>query len=194
MQVLAACVYTLGHYAYFHYYITNLKKKHATQKTHSNGKAPVNLRFVRRDSITELEDEFPFESVMDFLPAVIEDQVCLQLYFWYLCELLNCEISFIFIEKHDMVLLYHYYCVNTHCIYCQKFCKIEHTCQQPIICACLCNFTSVFCEHNHLSECIKRMNSTLLTFKCWLIRHLVIAIIDYHLHPQNSWRHWYKHP
>jgi hypothetical protein len=81
MQVLAACVYTLGHYAYFHYYITNLKKKHATQKTHSNGKAPVNLRFVRRDSITELEDEFPFESVMDFLPAVIEDQVCLQLYF-----------------------------------------------------------------------------------------------------------------
>lgn len=73
-QVLAACVYTLGHYIYFHYYITNLKKKCAAQKTHSNGKAPVNLRFVRRDSITELEDEFPFESIMDFLPAVIEDQ------------------------------------------------------------------------------------------------------------------------
>lgn len=73
-QILAACVYTLGHYAYFHYYITNLMKKRAAQKTHSNGKPPVTLKFVRRDSITELEDEFPFESLMDFLPAVIEDQ------------------------------------------------------------------------------------------------------------------------
>lgn len=73
-QVLSACVYTLGHYAYFYYYISNLKKKRAAQKTHSNGKPPVNLRFVRRDSITELEDDFPFESLMDFLPAVIEDQ------------------------------------------------------------------------------------------------------------------------
>jgi hypothetical protein len=81
MQVLSACVYTLGHYAYFYYYITNLKKKRAAQKTHPNGKPPVNLRFVRRDSITELEDDFPFESLMDFLPAVIEDQVCLQVYF-----------------------------------------------------------------------------------------------------------------
>jgi hypothetical protein len=52
-------------------------KKRAAQKTRSNGKPPVNLRFVRRDSITELEEEFPFESLKDFLPAVIEDQVCL---------------------------------------------------------------------------------------------------------------------
>jgi hypothetical protein len=41
----------------------------------------VNLRFVRRDSVTELEEEFPFESLMDFLPAAIENQVCLQDYF-----------------------------------------------------------------------------------------------------------------
>jgi hypothetical protein len=81
MQILAACVYTLGHYAYFHYYITNLMKKRAAQKTHSNGKPPVTLKFVRRDSITELEDEFPFESLMDFLPAVIEDQVRIHPYF-----------------------------------------------------------------------------------------------------------------
>jgi hypothetical protein len=75
-QVLAACVYTLGHYMYFHYYITNLMKKRAAQKmVDSNGKPPVTLRFVRRDSIAEIEDEFPFESLMDFLPATIEDQV-----------------------------------------------------------------------------------------------------------------------
>lgn len=147
MQVLSACVYTVGHYAYFYYYITDLKKKRAAQKAHSNGKPPVNLRFVRRDSITELEDDFPFESVMDFLPAVIEDQVCWQLYFLYVCDLLNCESNFMFIVKYDMVLLYHYCHVNIHSIYCQRFCKIEHTCQQPIIWAYLCNFTSVFCEH-----------------------------------------------
>ncbi|XP_021922938.1 protein RFT1 homolog isoform X2 [Zootermopsis nevadensis] len=75
-QVLAACVYTVGHYVYFHYYITKLMKKRAAQKMiDSNGKPPVNLRFVRRDSIAEIEDEFPFESLMDFLPAKIEDQL-----------------------------------------------------------------------------------------------------------------------
>ena len=116
MQVLSACVYTLGHYAYFYYYISNVKKKRAAQKTHSNGKPPVNLRFVRRDSITELEDDFPFESLMDFLPAVIEDQVCLQLYFLYLCELLNYESNFTFIVKYD-ILLYHCYCLHTLTLY-----------------------------------------------------------------------------
>ncbi|XP_023711319.1 protein RFT1 homolog isoform X2 [Cryptotermes secundus] len=74
-QVLAACVYTLGYYVYFHYYITNLMKKRAAQKkVDSNEKPPVNLRFVHRDSVTELEEEFPFESLMDFLPAAIENQ------------------------------------------------------------------------------------------------------------------------
>jgi hypothetical protein len=69
----------LGHYVHFHYYITNLMKKRAAQKrVDSNEKPQVNLRFVRKDSTTELEDEFPFESIMDFLPSRLEDQVCLQ--------------------------------------------------------------------------------------------------------------------
>ncbi|KAJ9583564.1 hypothetical protein L9F63_022098 [Diploptera punctata] len=74
-QMLGACVYTVGHYVYFQYYITGLMKKRAAQKKDSpDEKPPVNLRFVRRDSIAELEDEFPFESLYDFLPARIEDQ------------------------------------------------------------------------------------------------------------------------
>jgi hypothetical protein len=55
-----------------------MKKRAAQKKVDSYEKPPVNLKFVRRDSITELEEEFPFESLMDFLPATIEDQVCLQ--------------------------------------------------------------------------------------------------------------------
>jgi hypothetical protein len=66
-----------------------MKKRAAQKKVDSNGKPPVNLRFVRRDSITELEDEFPFESLMDFLPATIEDQVCLQ----HCCRCLNMAFS-----------------------------------------------------------------------------------------------------
>lgn len=58
-----------------------MKKRAAQKKVDSNEKPPVNLRFVRRDSVTELEEEFPFESLMDFLPAAIENQVCLQDYF-----------------------------------------------------------------------------------------------------------------
>ncbi|XP_069693388.1 man(5)GlcNAc(2)-PP-dolichol translocation protein RFT1-like [Periplaneta americana] len=74
-QVLAAVVYTVGHYVYFHYYIKNLMKKRALkEKNNENGRIPVNYRFVRRDSITELEDEFPFESLMDFLPAKMDNQ------------------------------------------------------------------------------------------------------------------------
>jgi hypothetical protein len=84
MQVLAACVYTAGHYVYFHYYISNLMKKRAAQKNDSNGIPLVDLGFGRRDSVAELEDEFPFESLMDFLPSRI-DQVCLE----HCCRSLN---------------------------------------------------------------------------------------------------------
>ena len=52
-----------------------MRKRAACRKVSSDGKPPVNLRFVRRDSIAELEDEFPFESLYDFLPAKIENQV-----------------------------------------------------------------------------------------------------------------------
>jgi hypothetical protein len=52
-----------------------MKKRVAQKMADSNGRPPVNLRFVRRDSLAELEDDFPFESLMDFFPAKIEDQV-----------------------------------------------------------------------------------------------------------------------
>jgi hypothetical protein len=55
-----------------------MKKRAEQKKVDSKIKTPVNLRFVHRDSVTELEDEFPFESVMDFLPGTLQDEVCLQ--------------------------------------------------------------------------------------------------------------------
>ncbi|XP_069690286.1 man(5)GlcNAc(2)-PP-dolichol translocation protein RFT1-like [Periplaneta americana] len=62
-QVLAAVVYTIGHYVYFHYYMKHLMKKRALmKKDDDNGRVPLNLRF------------FPFESLMDFLPSKMDSQ------------------------------------------------------------------------------------------------------------------------
>lgn len=64
-QVLSACVYTLGHYVYFYYYINNLKKNYAARKKDSVDGIP---------QVSETEDDFPFESLLDFLPARIENE------------------------------------------------------------------------------------------------------------------------
>jgi hypothetical protein len=54
-----------------------MKKRAAQKKVDLNGKPQVKLRFVRKGSTAELEDEFPFESILDFLPSRLERQVCL---------------------------------------------------------------------------------------------------------------------
>ncbi|KAJ4442355.1 hypothetical protein ANN_03941 [Periplaneta americana] len=44
-KVLAAVVYTIGHYVYFHYYMKHLMKKRALmKKDDDNGRVPLNLR------------------------------------------------------------------------------------------------------------------------------------------------------
>ena len=62
-HLLAASIYTLGHYSYFHYYIVSQRNKYYHQKKDNvGGKSPE----------TELDD-FPFESILDFLPGRIEN-------------------------------------------------------------------------------------------------------------------------
>lgn len=63
-QLVAAIFYTTSHYAYFHYYIRNLKKDKSKLK--------------RRMSLNENEEEyilseFPFRTIKDFLPGQLKN-------------------------------------------------------------------------------------------------------------------------
>nr|CAD7198568.1 unnamed protein product [Timema douglasi] len=66
-QVISACVYVIGYYVYFYVYIKRRNEKIALRKKDDD---------VPRTGKEEMEDDFPFESLTDFLPARIENQVC----------------------------------------------------------------------------------------------------------------------
>nr|CAD7572183.1 unnamed protein product [Timema californicum] len=65
-QVISACVYVIGYYVYFYVYIKRRNEKIALRKKDDD---------VPRTGKEEMEDDFPFESLTDFLPARIENQV-----------------------------------------------------------------------------------------------------------------------
>nr|CAD7258170.1 unnamed protein product [Timema shepardi] len=64
-QVISACVYVIGYYVYFYVYIKRRNEKIALRKKDDD---------VPRTGKEEMEDDFPFESLTDFLPARIENQ------------------------------------------------------------------------------------------------------------------------
>jgi hypothetical protein len=114
-----------------------MKKRAAQKKNDSNEKPQVNLRFVHKDLTTDLEDEFPFESIMDFLPSRLEDQVCLIVNsflnmdlttikeFLNLCiefVLLVCQHTSLFIDKTILELFIYMltYCVILYTLEVQK--------------------------------------------------------------------------
>lgn len=63
-QLVAAIFYTTSHYAYFHYYIKKINR--CTSKRRMSLKDSSDEYVVR---------EFPFETVMDFLPGQLENKV-----------------------------------------------------------------------------------------------------------------------
>nr|CAD7441970.1 unnamed protein product [Timema bartmani] len=64
-QVISACVYVIGYYVYFYVYIKRRNEKISLRKKDDD---------IPRTGKEEMEDDFPFESLTDFLPARIENQ------------------------------------------------------------------------------------------------------------------------
>jgi len=72
-QLVAAIFYTISHYVYFHYYIVKLNK--CTQKRRMSLKDSSDEYVVR---------EFPFRSLIDFLPGQLENNVCINCFSFFL--------------------------------------------------------------------------------------------------------------
>lgn len=70
-QVLSIAVYTVGYYVYFYFYMKNrLLERNEWRSETSKGRS-----FQRKDSIIGTVYDFPFNSVMEFLPSKCHDGV-----------------------------------------------------------------------------------------------------------------------
>ena len=70
-QVLSISVYVLGYYVYFYFYMKNRLIERSRLDTEiSKGRT-----FQRKDSIIGTVYDFPFNSVVEFLPSKLSDEV-----------------------------------------------------------------------------------------------------------------------
>lgn len=70
-QVLSITTYVVGYYIYFYFYMKNrLIERNLMDSEKTKGK-----KFQRKDSIIGTVYDFPFNSVMEFLPSKLNDEV-----------------------------------------------------------------------------------------------------------------------
>lgn len=70
-QVSSVAAYTIGYYVYFHFYMKNrLAERSQAEVAASRGRP-----YQRKDSIIGTVYDFPFNSLVEFLPSKCEDEV-----------------------------------------------------------------------------------------------------------------------
>ncbi|KAJ1524816.1 hypothetical protein ONE63_009686 [Megalurothrips usitatus] len=69
-QILSITVYTVGYYVYFHFFMKNRLLERAQMELEKSKGRP----YQRKDSIIGTVYDFPFNSVVEFLPSRIEDE------------------------------------------------------------------------------------------------------------------------